>query len=60
MRRKTHAAKAAAALDRKVLRRRILRVLENAGTYDERDVPTIRSHVALRIAALVRELKDTR
>lgn len=59
MRKKTHAAKKADAETRKVLRRRILRVLESTGTYTESDVPKLRYSVHLRVAALVRELENT-
>jgi hypothetical protein len=59
VRRKSNAAKRADAETRKVLRRRILRVLESIGTYTENDVPKLRYSVHLRVAALVRELENT-
>ena len=59
MRRKTHRQKVASAEDRKVLRRRLLRVLELAGTVVIAGRLTMREEVVLRIAALVRELEDT-
>jgi 3-phenylpropionate/cinnamic acid dioxygenase small subunit len=60
MRLKSHQQKTAAKEDRKVLRRRILKVLEGTRTYTESDNPRLRHSVALRVAALVRELEETR
>jgi hypothetical protein len=59
-RKKPHAQKVAAAEDRKVLRRRILRVLQGAGTVVLTSRLTLREEVVWRVAALVRELEDTR
>lgn len=60
MRKKPHAAKVAAKEDRKVLRRRILRVLQADGTFTSAGRPKLRDDTADRIAALVRELEATR
>ena len=60
MRRKSHAAKVAAKEDRKVLRRRILRVLQGAGSVVIAGRLTLREEVVWRVAALVRELEETR
>jgi len=59
MRRKSHAAKVAAKQTRLVLRRRILRVLERAGTYEVNEMPQLRTDVVRRVAALLREFSDT-
>ncbi len=58
--RKPHAVKVAAELDRKVLRRRILRTLEREGSCVIAGRRTLREETIWRIAALVRELEDTR
>ena len=60
MRRKSHAAKVAAKEDRKVLRRRILRVLQCDGTYMSAGRPRLRDETIDRVAALVRELEATK
>lgn len=59
MRKKSHATKVAAAEDRKVLRRRILRVLRESRTYTFGGHPKLRDETADRVAALVRELEAT-
>lgn len=59
-RKKPHAQKVAAAEDRKVLRRRMLRVLRESGSIVIAGRLTLRDEVVWRVAALVRELEDTR
>jgi ABC-type hemin transport system substrate-binding protein len=59
-RRKSHVAKVAAKEDRKVLRRRILQVLQDAGSVVIAGRVTLRDEVIWRVAGLVRELEATR
>lgn len=58
--RKSYAQKAASKEDRKVLRRRILRVLSEARTAVIAGRLTLREEVVWRVAALVRELEETK
>jgi hypothetical protein len=58
---KSHAQKVAAAEDRKVLRRRILKALEQGG-YNTKPgyIPALNDATNHRVAALLRELLETR
>lgn len=60
MHRKPHAQKVAAAEDRKVLSRRILRVIRENSTLMVAGKLTFHEDVITRLAALARELEDTK
>lgn len=60
MNKKPHALKVAHEQDRKVLRRRILKVLEQDGSCVISGRRTLREETLWRVAALVRELEDTK